>query len=203
MTNWGPEKRGQLNLNHFNFPISFGTVQVSWSSQDQLSHLQWSESHLAGWYRVRVPKSVLKLVKLIQAYFYQGEPIRSIPWDLIDQSDWSEFQKEVYRVISEIPHGETRTYGWVAAKLGKNSAARAVGQALKKNPVPILIPCHRILSSTSLGGFMGATGEDRPEVQFKRKLLSLEEEYRNPVFSFVDSNWSSSTTSRMNGSTDR
>jgi methylated-DNA-[protein]-cysteine S-methyltransferase len=60
-----------------------------------------------------------------------------------------------------------------------------VGQALRNNPIPILIPCHRVVSTLSLGGFMGQRDPDVPELRLKRKLISLEEGYTNPTFSFL------------------
>ena len=140
---------------------------------------------MAIWHKVKIPHALLDLVDRIRSYFYQGEPIGPVPWDLLDQNGWSDFQREVYHVISQIPHGETRTYGWVASRLGNVAASRAVGQALKKNPFPILIPCHRVLSMNSLGGFMGVAHPSQPEVQLKRRLMTLEEEYQSPVFSFI------------------
>lgn len=78
------------------------------------------------------------------------------------------FQREVWEATREIPYGETRTYRWVAEKIGKPKAARAVGQALARNPVPLLVPCHRVVSSDgTLGGFTGG-------VHLKKKLLVLE-----------------------------
>lgn len=64
------------------------------------------------------------------------------------------FQKKVYQIVKTIPYGEVRSYQWVAEKIDKPRAARAVGQALKKNPWPIIIPCHRVIRKDgSLGGF--------------------------------------------------
>ncbi len=88
--------------------------------------------------------------------------------DKLDLSWASPFQRSVWEITQSIPHGETRTYAWVAGKLGMPKAARAVGQALARNPVPIIIPCHRIICSNgNLGGFGG--GED-----VKRLLLEIE-----------------------------
>lgn len=178
-------KRGHLILNHFYFPVSFGTILVSWNSQDLLSRIEWSENRLAICHRVKIPHSLTELIDQIRAYFYAGEPLGVLDWSQLDQSEWTDFQRKVYYTISEIPHGETRTYGWVASKLGNASASRAVGQALKKNPLPILIPCHRILSSNSIGGFMGTSDPTHPEVQLKQRLMRLEEQYRSPMFSFL------------------
>jgi len=173
-------------LNHFHFPVSLGTILVSWNAQGLLDRIEWSEGRLAIYCPVKLPQPISELIDQIRGFFYQGEPLAVVPWDLIDQSDWSDFQKEVYRTIAKIPHGETRTYGWVARRLNNSAASRAVGQALKRNPLPILIPCHRILSDNhSIGGFMGIKDPSQPELQLKRKLLELEERYQSPVFSFL------------------
>ena len=79
------------------------------------------------------------------------------------------FQRRVYRVVKTIPRGEVRSYRWVAAKLGNPQLARAVGQALTRNPWPLTVPCHRVIKSDgSLGGF--AWGVDK-----KRRLLRDEQ----------------------------
>ena len=79
-------------------------------------------------------------------------------------------QMAVWRAMQNIPRGETRTYGELARAI--KSAPRAVGQACGKNPVPIIIPCHRIVSSTGLGGFMGAPDGD--PIKIKQWLLAHE-----------------------------
>jgi methylated-DNA-[protein]-cysteine S-methyltransferase len=67
----------------------------------------------------------------------------------------SPFAKKVYKVVLSIPLGETRTYKWVAEKAGRPGAARAVGQALNRNPYPLIIPCHRVVGcSKKNGGYM-------------------------------------------------
>ena len=89
--------------------------------------------------------------------------------------DWSEldnitpFERDVYMAALSIPFGRTRSYKWIAKKIGRPNAARAVGQALKKNPIPLIIPCHRVVSSKpgSLGGF--SLG-----LELKKELLEIE-----------------------------
>ncbi len=72
----------------------------------------------------------------------------------IDWSKYTPFQRKVWEVTKTIPYGETRSYKWVAEKTGSPHAVRAVGQALKRNPLPGIIPCHRVIRSDgSLGGF--------------------------------------------------
>jgi methylated-DNA-[protein]-cysteine S-methyltransferase len=64
------------------------------------------------------------------------------------------FQEKVYKAVLKIPPGQVRSYKWVAQQIGKPSAVRAVGQALKKNPFIGIVPCHRVISSDgSIGGF--------------------------------------------------
>ncbi len=80
----------------------------------------------------------------------------------------SSFQKSVLNYIKKIPYAEVKTYKEVAEKIGKKNGARAVGQALKRNPLPIFFPCHRIIRSNgSLGGFSGG-------LNLKKNLLKLE-----------------------------
>lgn len=79
----------------------------------------------------------------------------------------SPFQQRFYAALCAIPYGQTRTYGDLARDLGVS--AQAIGQACGANPIAILIPCHRVLGATSLGGFSGAGG-----VEAKVTLLKLE-----------------------------
>lgn len=66
----------------------------------------------------------------------------------------TEFEHKVWRALKGIPYGETRSYSWTAEHAGSPKAVRAAGQALRKNPLPIIIPCHRVIASDgSLGGY--------------------------------------------------
>lgn len=80
------------------------------------------------------------------------------------------FQQRVWRAISAIPAGETRTYGWLAQTLG--SVPRAVGQACGANPFPLLVPCHRVTAAAGIGGFSHASGGWL--IEAKRWLLAHE-----------------------------
>jgi methylated-DNA-[protein]-cysteine S-methyltransferase len=77
------------------------------------------------------------------------------------------FQRSVLEAIRRIPAGKTMTYGEVAKMVGRPGAARAVGNVMAANPLPLVIPCHRVVASTGLGGYSGG-------VEVKRKLLRLE-----------------------------
>jgi methylated-DNA-[protein]-cysteine S-methyltransferase len=66
----------------------------------------------------------------------------------------TDFEHKVWLALKEIPYGETRSYKWIAEMIGSPKAVRAVGQALKKNPLPIVLPCHRVIAfDGSIGGF--------------------------------------------------
>ncbi|GAA3751594.1 methylated-DNA--[protein]-cysteine S-methyltransferase [Plantactinospora mayteni] len=80
----------------------------------------------------------------------------------------SEFERAVWTEMSKIPYGETRTYGEVAAAVGDPAAARAVGVACNRNPIPVIVPCHRIVGA---GGKLVGFGGGLPR---KRQLLELE-----------------------------
>jgi methylated-DNA-[protein]-cysteine S-methyltransferase len=88
----------------------------------------------------------------------------------IDLSRVPEFDRRVYEVARAIPPGHTLTYGDVAERLGDNGLARAVGQALGRNPFPIVIPCHRVVAAGGeIGGFSAAGG-----AATKRRMLAIE-----------------------------
>ena len=105
------------------------------------------------------------LIGRLQAYFDGGKATFS---DELGLSRATPFQRRVWEAARLIPYGETRSYAWVAQQVGKSGAARAAGQALAKNPLPVIIPCHRVIASDGkLGGFSDG-------VEMKRQLLHLE-----------------------------
>jgi len=85
-----------------------------------------------------------------------------------DVSGHTPFRQQVWEIDRQIPYGQTRTYGWIARQMDRPNAARAVGGALAFNPIPIIIPCHRVVAKDgSLCGYAGG-------VQLKADLLALE-----------------------------
>jgi methylated-DNA-[protein]-cysteine S-methyltransferase len=98
--------------------------------------------------------------------YARGEPV--VFPDALDLSAATPFQRAVWQATREIPRGQTRSYGWLAAKVGRPRAARAVGQAMATNPWPLIVPCHRVVSSDGrLGGYGGG-------LDMKERLLILE-----------------------------
>ncbi len=86
----------------------------------------------------------------------------------LDLSRGTAFQRQVWRTLLKVPFGKLRSYQWVAARVGGRQYARAVGNAVGANPLPIIVPCHRIVAQdATLGGFSGG-------LPTKRKLLTLE-----------------------------
>ncbi len=106
-----------------------------------------------------------RLVRLLDTAIAEGRPGR-LPVDL---RGLTEFQVAVLRKAAAIPRGEVRPYGWVAREIGKPGAVRAVGSALARNPIPVIIPCHRVVRSD---GSLGKYSMGDPEN--KRALLEAE-----------------------------
>jgi methylated-DNA-[protein]-cysteine S-methyltransferase len=116
----------------------------------------------------RPPASVRAVVDAV-VRLIEGEPVdlSKAPLDLAGLPD---LHRRVYDVALTIQPGETLTYGEVARRIGEPHAAQAVGQALGKNPIPIIVPCHRVLAAGGRTGGFSANGG----VDTKLKLLSIE-----------------------------
>jgi len=114
---------------------------------------------------VNSPEIFKDITERLKAYF-AGQKV-SFP-DKLDLSSASPFQQKVCQAARRIPYGETRSYKWLAMQAGKPAAARAAGQAMAKNRLPIIVPCHRVISSNGgIGGFSGG-------IEVKKRLLQLE-----------------------------
>ncbi|MAT64138.1 MAG: cysteine methyltransferase [Gammaproteobacteria bacterium] len=108
-----------------------------------------------------------RVLAVLDAYF--TDPA-AIPAGLELAPSGTPFQRRVWRALQAIPSGTVRTYGTLAAELG--SAPRAVGQACRHNPIPVLVPCHRVVARAGIGGYAGATAG--PRLAMKQWLLAHE-----------------------------
>lgn len=123
---------------------------------------------LRRWLRADVATSPTKLAPItrqLDAYFRGGRRTFDLPLDL---STLTAFQRRVLQATRGVPAGKVVSYGEIARRIGCPRGSRAVGQALGSNPVPIVIPCHRVISgSGNLGGYTGG-------LHIKKRLLQLE-----------------------------
>ncbi len=100
----------------------------------------------------------------------------------LDHAPLPEFSQRVYEIVRTIPIGHTLTYGDIAKKLGDVSLSREVGQAMGRNPTPVIMPCHRVVASSGkTGGFSAPGGVDT-----KMKLLSIERRHGNHAPTLFD-----------------
>ena len=113
--------------------------------------------------RADVPPVLKETANQLEEYFAGERTAFDIPMDL----DGTDFQREVWAELSRIPYGTTITYGELARRVGRPSGPRAVGQANGRNPIAIIVPCHRVLAGNGIGGYGGG-------LPVKRALLALE-----------------------------
>jgi methylated-DNA-[protein]-cysteine S-methyltransferase len=109
------------------------------------------------------PPVLKETVTQLEEYF-AGE---RIDFDVPTELDGTAFQQEVWQELTRIPYGTTISYGELARRVGRPKGPRAVGQANGRNPIPIIVPCHRVLASNGIGGYGGG-------LPMKRTLLAVE-----------------------------
>ena len=160
------------------FDTTIGRCAIAWS-EDGIVGLALPE-HDEPSLRVRVqrrhlgakqsaaPPTVREVIVAIQRLL-AGEK-RDLSVVTLDLADIPEFDRRVYAAARSISPGETSTYGELANRLGDAALSRAVGQALGRNPIPLIVPCHRVLAADGrLGGFSAPGGTST-----KRRLLEIE-----------------------------
>ena len=112
------------------------------------------------------PQALRTAVAQVSEYMARRRRVFDLPLDLDSATD---FQRDVYAELVKVPHGRVTTYGELAEAVERSELARAVGQAVGANPIPIVIPCHRVVAADSrLGGFSGG-------LSAKAALLRLED----------------------------
>ncbi len=141
------------------YKTQLGNIEIT-QTNDIITELHFTDKEET----INNPSSIL--MSQINEYFKGARR----KFDVSHKLTGTEFQKKVYAAINDIPYGSTSTYKKIAEMIGRPKAARAVGMACNKNPLLLLIPCHRVVSSTgSLTGYQGG-------LEIKRKLLKLEKE---------------------------
>lgn len=142
-----------------------GSIIIFLSSDKKIIKIEFShpESGDAG---RRIPNSLKSISDQFSEYF---SGLRK-KFNLSFTAKGTPFDQRVWRQTLTIPYGQTRTYKEIALKIGKPNSSRAVGGALKRNPIPIIIPCHRVVASNGIGGYT-------PGLDYKIKLLELERDF--------------------------
>lgn len=160
------ESTSDLQVCHFQSPLGWLSLTTSPQGVRALDYLTCGPDNI----RQADTPLERQVAETLERYF-AGNPVdfQTIPMDL---GDATPFQQAAWRKLREIPHGQVRSYQWMAEALGSPKAMRAIGQANRRNPVPILIPCHRVIAKNgTLGGYMGGAEKG---LTIKRFLLSLE-----------------------------
>ncbi len=151
-----------MELRYDNYVSPMGTVYIVFNSRG-IARLTLAKERFEREYGCAMGKNK-EAVRQLGEYFDGERKEFSLPL----QFNGTPFQKKVWTTLEKIPYGETRSYEWVAEKIGKPKAVRAVGNAVGANPLPIIIPCHRVIRKNGeLGGYgYGAA--------VKEKLLKIE-----------------------------
>jgi len=176
-----PERYVKLDLVEYTFFESqIGTISLASRNKKiialdiQSKNVYEVKKHLSSLYPDGHESELsFKTIKLLLDKYLKG---KKVDFDVdIDISGESQFTQKVLRELKKIPYGEVRSYLWIGKQVGHAMGARAVGQAVKRNPIPIIIPCHRIIREDgSLGGF--SLG-----IEIKKRLLAIE-----GVFNSID-----------------
>jgi methylated-DNA-[protein]-cysteine S-methyltransferase len=157
-----------LSLSSKVIPSPIGRLRLV-ASDEGLAAILWDNDrprpvHLADLVENPTHPTLLSAEKELNEYFSRKRKIFSVTLDMRGTS----FQKQVWEALLAIPFGETRSYGQIANQLGNPKATRAVGAANGQNPIPIIVPCHRVIGANGkLTGFGGG-------LEIKDQLLALE-----------------------------
>ncbi len=141
-----------------------GVCRVAFPAHQSSEWPAWFDRHFSGSPRKGVAPTVHRALAQLSEYFQRQRRSFDVPLDLRGTA----FQLRVWRELRKIPYGFTVTYGEIARRIHNPRATQAVGAAVGKNPVPIIVPCHRVIGHDgSLVGFGGG-------LPSKEKLLELE-----------------------------
>lgn len=149
--------------NIFFYDTIVGSIGIG-DNGKEITDIFFGKDYSLGDFKIKETELIKEALGQLMEYF---KGIR-INFELPLYFNGTEFQNSVWNALREIPYGETRTYKEIAEAIGNSKACRAVGMANNKNPIGIVIPCHRVIGSN--GGLIGYGGG----IEIKKKLLDLE-----------------------------
>ncbi len=152
----------------FFYQTDIGTIGISENGQG-ITAVYFGDTVRNSEDQVMETPIIKEAHKQLDAYFSGTRKTFDLPFDL----QGTEFQQKVWNALMQIPYGRTWTYGEVAASIGQPTAARAVGMANNRNPICVMVPCHRVIGSD--GKLVGYAGG----LSIKEYLLQLEERNKN------------------------
>ncbi len=159
-----------------------GPLTIEWSDRGlERVDIRLSEEDSLSLEKETHPEWLQNFLQELELYLEQGKAFQT--WPKINESHWTDFQRQIYQTLFRTPPGKTLTYGEVAAACDRPLAARSVGAAMSRNRLPILIPCHRVVpASGKRGAYSGGEGP-----LSKQKLLNFERSFLQEASSFFSS----------------
>ncbi|MCZ8512209.1 methylated-DNA--[protein]-cysteine S-methyltransferase [Paenibacillus filicis] len=143
---------------------SRGLCRITWPSETFDTLSRWSSKEIPGALLIEAPERMADILRQLQEYCEGSRQAFTLPLDMRGTT----FQQSVWQALTQIPYGKTRSYSDIAEAVGRPAAVRAVGTANGANPIPIVVPCHRVIGkNAALTGFRGG-------LQAKEDLLQLE-----------------------------
>lgn len=141
-----------------------GLCRITWPSETFDTLSRWAAKEMPGALLIEAPERMADILRQLREYCTGSRQAFTLPLDMRGTA----FQQSVWQALTQIPYGQTRSYSDIAEAIGNPAAVRAVGTANGANPIPIVVPCHRVIGkNAALTGFRGG-------LQAKEDLLQLE-----------------------------
>ena len=162
-------------------------IRFFWKEADVIAYIENNDLEKYDSKLLTNQAVVSDLIKMIQGYLNGDkinlyDNIKNLNIGLsFNEKFPTDFSQKVMNIVSQLKYGELTSYSSIGQKIN-SKAYRAIGTVLSKNPIPLIIPCHRVLGKKGIGGFMGKT-DDGEEISLKKKLLKIEGvvEYKIPT----------------------
>ena len=147
----------------YSFEFEIGKLWIC-TDENSLLELSFRDELITTNYQIKATDLILEVKKQLEEYFSSKRKVFDLPLN----PQGTEFQKKVWQCLTKIPYGKTACYKDIASAVGNPKASRAVGMANNKNPIPIIIPCHRVIGTN--GKLVGYAGG----LDIKTQLLKIE-----------------------------